>query len=43
MIMIVINPADNGTAFIVGISLNVLFVIVEVVAGIINNSMSLTY
>lgn len=36
-----INPADNGTAFIVGISLNVLFVIVEVVAGIINNSMSL--
>jgi cobalt-zinc-cadmium efflux system protein len=36
-----INPADNGTAFIVGISLNVLFIIVEVVTGIINNSMSL--
>lgn len=36
-----ISAADNGRAFIVGISLNVLFVIVEVVAGIMNNSMSL--
>ena len=36
-----ISPADNNTAFIIGISLNVLFVIVEVVTGIINNSMSL--
>ena len=36
-----ISPADNDTAFIVGISLNVLFIIVEVVTGIINNSMSL--
>jgi cobalt-zinc-cadmium efflux system protein len=36
-----ISSADTGIAFIVGISLNVLFVIVEVVAGIINNSMSL--
>lgn len=36
-----ISPADNGTAFIVGICLNVLFIIVEVVTGIINNSMSL--
>jgi cobalt-zinc-cadmium efflux system protein len=34
-------PADNGVAFIVGISLNALFVIVEVVTGILNNSMSL--
>jgi cobalt-zinc-cadmium efflux system protein len=37
----VINSADNNTAFIIGIGLNALFVIVEVVAGIINNSMSL--
>jgi len=37
----VISPGDNGSAFIVGIGLNVLFVIVEVVAGIVNNSMSL--
>lgn len=37
----IINPADNGKAFIVGIGLNALFVIVEVVVGIINNSMSL--
>ncbi len=36
-------PGANGNAkpFIIGIVLNVLFVIVEVVAGIINNSMSL--
>ena len=37
----VINAADNSTAFIIGISLNALFVIVEVIAGIVNNSMSL--
>lgn len=37
----IISPAGNGTAFIVGISLNVLFIIIEVVAGIVNNSMSL--
>jgi cobalt-zinc-cadmium efflux system protein len=37
----VINTADNSTAFIIGIGLNALFVIVEVVAGILNNSMSL--
>jgi cobalt-zinc-cadmium efflux system protein len=36
-----INPANTGIAFIVGISLNVLFIIVEVVTGIINNSISL--
>jgi cobalt-zinc-cadmium efflux system protein len=36
-----INSADNSTAFIIGIGLNALFVIVEVVAGILNNSMSL--
>jgi cobalt-zinc-cadmium efflux system protein len=36
-----INAADTGMAFIIGISLNVLFVIVEVITGIINNSMSL--
>ena len=36
-----ISPSDNGTAFIVGICLNVLFIIVEVVTGVINNSMSL--
>jgi cobalt-zinc-cadmium efflux system protein len=35
------SAGDNGRAFIVGISLNVIFVIVEVVAGIMNNSMSL--
>ena len=36
-------PGANGNAtpFIIGIVLNVLFVIVEAVAGIINNSMSL--
>lgn len=33
--------ADHSNAFIIGISLNVLFVIIEVVVGIINNSMSL--
>jgi cobalt-zinc-cadmium efflux system protein len=37
----VINPAGNGSAFIVGIGLNILFVLVEVVVGIVNNSMSL--
>lgn len=37
----VINPADNGKAFIVGIGLNALFVIVEVVVGLYSNSMSL--
>jgi cobalt-zinc-cadmium efflux system protein len=36
-----ISPAGNGNAFIIGIGLNVLFVIVEVVVGIVNNSMSL--
>lgn len=36
-----ISPVNNGTAFIVGICLNTLFIIIEVVAGIINNSMSL--
>src|SRR5258708_5616347 len=36
-----ISPSDNGTAFIVGICLNVLFIIVEVITGIINNSISL--
>jgi len=37
----IINAADNSAAFIIGISLNALFVIVEVIAGIVNNSMSL--
>jgi len=37
----VINPGGNGSAFIVGIGLNVLFVLVEAVVGIVNNSMSL--
>src|ERR1019366_7123346 len=36
-----ISAADTGIAFMVGISLNALFVIVEVAAGIVNNSMSL--
>jgi cobalt-zinc-cadmium efflux system protein len=36
-----IDVANNNRAFLVGISLNILFVIVEVVVGIINNSMSL--
>src|SRR5437868_15277314 len=35
-----LNSANN-TAFIIGISLNALFVAVEVVAGILNSSMSL--
>jgi cobalt-zinc-cadmium efflux system protein len=34
-------PGDAGSAFIIGISLNVLFIIVEVITGIMNNSMSL--
>lgn len=38
---IAVSPGDNGNAFIIGITLNVLFVIVEVIAGIVNNSMSL--
>ncbi len=37
----VISPANNVSAFIIGIGLNVLFVIAEVVVGIVNNSMSL--
>src|SRR5450432_1106652 len=37
----VISSADNSAAFIIGIGLNALFVIVEVVTGIFNNSMSL--
>ena len=37
----VIDSADISTAFIIGIGLNASFVIVEVVAGILNNSMSL--
>jgi cobalt-zinc-cadmium efflux system protein len=36
-----IDVANNSRAFLVGISLNILFVIVEGVVGIINNSMSL--
>lgn len=36
-----ISEGDNGRAFVVGIGLNAIFVIVEVVAGLINNSMSL--
>ncbi len=36
-----ITPVDATTPFIVGIALNVLFVIIEVIAGIVNNSMSL--
>lgn len=36
-----INASDAGIAFVIGISLNALFVIVEVITGIINNSMSL--
>ncbi len=36
-----ISEAGTGMAFIIGISLNVLFVIVETITGIINNSMSL--
>ena len=36
-----IEPVDATAPFVIGIALNVLFVIVEVVAGIMNNSMSL--
>ncbi len=36
-----ISSGDNTAPFVIGIALNVLFVIVEVVAGIVNNSMSL--
>ena len=36
-----ISPANNNAAFLVGIGLNTLFVIVEVIAGLLNNSMSL--
>ncbi len=38
-----IQPGDisNNKAFVIGIILNVLFVIAEVIAGLINNSMSL--
>jgi len=35
------DSADHNAAFIIGIGGNALFVIVEVVAGILNNSMSL--
>lgn len=36
-----INPINNSNAFIVGIGLNIAFVIAEVIAGLLNNSMSL--
>ena len=36
-----IDPGDNTPPFIIGIALNILFVIIEVIAGIVNNSMSL--
>jgi cobalt-zinc-cadmium efflux system protein len=36
-----IDAADHNIAFMIGIGLNVLFVIVEAVYGIVNNSMSL--
>lgn len=36
-----IAPTDATTPFIIGIALNVLFVIIEVIAGIVNNSVSL--
>lgn len=36
-----IIPPDHGKAFIIGISLNALFVIIEAVMGIVNNSMAL--
>lgn len=36
-----ISPVDNTSPFIIGIALNILFVIIEVIAGIVNNSMSL--
>ncbi|MEO8763010.1 MAG: cation diffusion facilitator family transporter [Ginsengibacter sp.] len=36
-----INSVNNSKALVIGISLNAGFVVVEVIAGIINNSMSL--
>ena len=36
-----ISPADATSPFIIGIALNLIFVVIEVVAGIVNNSMSL--
>ena len=36
-----ISPANHNSAFVVGIGLNVVFVIAEVIAGLLNNSMSL--
>lgn len=36
-----IAPTDATTPFIIGIALNVLFIIIEVIAGIVNNSVSL--
>ena len=37
----VINSVGNNTVFIIGIGLNACFIVVEVVAGLLNNSMSL--
>jgi cobalt-zinc-cadmium efflux system protein len=37
----VINSVGNNTVFIIGIGLNASFIVVEVVAGLLNNSMSL--
>ncbi len=37
----VFSPGDNTRPFIIGIVLNVLFVIAEVIAGLLNGSMSL--
>lgn len=36
-----VQSSGNNGAFVIGISLNLLFIIVEVVYGIVNNSMSL--
>lgn len=36
-----ISPANHNSAFVVGIGLNVAFVIAEVIAGLLNNSISL--
>ena len=36
-----INSGETSIAFIIGITLNLLFVIAEVVTGILNNSISL--
>ncbi len=36
-----VNPADVGSAFMIGICLNALFVIIEAITGIVNNSISL--